>query len=70
MTNRLTGRAGPCWHRPSERRHPCNLKRRRALKGRAIAGPHDYEQIPALVERSVLRVKNFFGQTSLGHNSE
>ncbi len=29
------------------------------LKGRAIAGPHDYEQIPALVERSVLRVKNF-----------
>jgi glutathione S-transferase len=31
------------------------------LQGRAIAGPHDYEQIPALVERSVLRVKNFFG---------
>jgi glutathione S-transferase len=31
-----------------------------ALKGRAIAGPHDYEQIPALVGRSVLRVKNFF----------
>jgi glutathione S-transferase len=30
------------------------------LKGRAIAGPHDYEQIPALVERSALRVKNFF----------
>ena len=30
------------------------------LKGRAIAGAHDYEQIPALVERSVLRVKNFF----------
>src|ERR1700716_1961805 len=30
------------------------------LKGRAIDGPHDYEQIPALVERSVLRVKNFF----------
>src|SRR6266436_6749350 len=30
------------------------------LKGRAIAGPHDYEQIPALVERSVLRVDNFF----------
>jgi len=22
-------------------------------EGRAIAGPHDYEQIPALVERSV-----------------
>jgi glutathione S-transferase len=30
------------------------------LKGRAIAGAHDYEQIPALVERSVLRVKDFF----------
>jgi len=30
------------------------------LKDRAIAGPHDYEQIPALVERSALRVKNFF----------
>jgi hypothetical protein len=25
------------------------------LKGRAIAGPHDYDQIPALVERSKLR---------------
>ena len=30
------------------------------LKGRAIAGPHDYAQIPALIERSVLRVKDFF----------
>jgi glutathione S-transferase len=30
------------------------------LKGRAIAGTHDYEQIPALVERSKLRVKNFY----------
>src|SRR6202521_2737151 len=30
------------------------------LKGRAIAGPHGYEQIPGLVERSVHRVKNFF----------
>src|SRR3977135_2531088 len=29
------------------------------LKGRAIAGPDDYDQIPALVERSGLRVKNF-----------
>jgi glutathione S-transferase len=29
------------------------------LKGRAIAGPHDYEQIPALVERGKLRVANF-----------
>jgi glutathione S-transferase len=31
-----------------------------ALKGRAISGPHDYEQIPALVERSKLRVANFY----------
>jgi glutathione S-transferase len=30
------------------------------LKGRAIAGPHDYDQIPSLFERSVRRVKNFF----------
>jgi glutathione S-transferase len=30
------------------------------LKGRAIAGPHDYEQIPALVERSKRRVANFY----------
>jgi glutathione S-transferase len=29
------------------------------LKGRAIAGPHDYEQIPALVDRSKLLVANF-----------
>ena len=29
------------------------------LKGRAIAGPHAYEQIPALVERSRRRVANF-----------
>jgi glutathione S-transferase len=29
------------------------------LKGRAIAGPYDHEQIPALVERSKLRVANF-----------
>jgi glutathione S-transferase len=31
-----------------------------ALKNRAIAGPHDYEQIPALVERSRKRVINFY----------
>jgi glutathione S-transferase len=35
------------------------------LKSRAIAGPHDYEQIPALVERSVLRVKNFFADLNM-----
>jgi glutathione S-transferase len=30
------------------------------LAGRAIAGPHDYAQIPALVERGKLRVTNFY----------
>jgi glutathione S-transferase len=30
------------------------------LKSRAIAEPHDYEQIAELAERSKLRVKNFF----------
>jgi glutathione S-transferase len=30
------------------------------LKNRAIAGPHDYEQIPALAERSRRRVANFY----------
>ena len=30
------------------------------LKNRAIAGPHDYEQIPALVERSRQRIGNFY----------
>lgn len=36
-----------------------------SLKGRAIAGPHDYEQIPALVERSRARIRNFFGDFDL-----
>ncbi len=31
------------------------------LKDRAIAGAHDYEQIPALVDRSRQRVTNFYG---------
>lgn len=31
-----------------------------SLAGRAIAGPHGYEQIPALVERGKLRVRNFY----------
>jgi glutathione S-transferase len=30
------------------------------LKGRAIAGPHDYAQIAELAERSKVRVANFF----------
>ncbi len=30
------------------------------LKGRALSGPHAYEQIPAIVERSKLRVEHFF----------
>ncbi len=30
------------------------------LKGRAIAGPHSYDQIPTLAERSRQRVVNFY----------
>jgi len=30
------------------------------LKNRAIAGPHQYEQIPALVERSRQRIRDFY----------
>jgi glutathione S-transferase len=30
------------------------------LRGRAISGPHDYEQIPALIKRSKRRVANFY----------
>jgi glutathione S-transferase len=30
------------------------------LKGRALSGPHDYEQIPELVERSKRRVADFY----------
>jgi glutathione S-transferase len=30
------------------------------LKNRAIAGPHDYEQIPDLVQRGAQRVRNLF----------
>lgn len=30
------------------------------LKGRALSGPHAYEQIPEIVERSKLRVAHFF----------
>ncbi len=32
------------------------------LRGRALPGPHDYEQIPALAERGRLRVGHFFEQ--------
>ena len=32
------------------------------LKGRALPGPHDYEQIPALAERGRTRVAHFFEQ--------
>ena len=35
------------------------------LKNRAIAGPHDYEQIPALVERSKQRVGNFYADLNV-----
>jgi len=30
------------------------------LKGRALSGPHDYDQIPELVERSKRRVSDFY----------
>jgi glutathione S-transferase len=30
------------------------------LKGRALSGPHDYDQIPELVERSRRRISNFY----------
>jgi glutathione S-transferase len=32
------------------------------LKSRALPGPHDYEQIPALAERGRLRVSHFYEQ--------
>jgi glutathione S-transferase len=32
------------------------------LKGRALPGPHNYEQIPALAERGRLRVSHFYEQ--------
>ena len=40
------------------------------LKGRALPGPHDYDQIPALAERGRLRVSHFFQQmdTRLAHS--
>jgi glutathione S-transferase len=31
-----------------------------SLKGRALSGPHDYDQIPGLVERSKRRVADFY----------
>ena len=31
-----------------------------AMENRALVGPHDYEQIPALVERGRQRTRNFF----------
>ncbi|MDR3420208.1 MAG: glutathione S-transferase [Xanthobacteraceae bacterium] len=42
----------------------------RGLKNRALPGPHDYEQIPALAERGRLRVGHFFSQLDarLGHS--
>src|SRR6476469_7431012 len=35
-----------------------------SLKGRAIGGPHDYDESPALVERSKLRVKDFYADVN------
>jgi hypothetical protein len=36
----------------------------------AIAGPRDYEQIPGLVDRSALRVKNFLADQSEPLNAQ
>ena len=38
----------------------CPQLRWPGLKDRALSGPHDYEQIPELVERSKRRVANFY----------
>jgi glutathione S-transferase len=40
------------------------------LKGRALPGPYDYEQIPALAERGRLRVGHFYERLNecLGHS--
>jgi glutathione S-transferase len=35
------------------------------LKGRAIAGTHDYEQIPALVERGLERIADFYADLEI-----
>jgi glutathione S-transferase len=35
------------------------------LKGRAIAGPHDYDQIPELVERGRRRIADFHGDLEI-----
>ena len=32
----------------------------KGLKGRALPGPHDYEQIPELAERGRARIEHFF----------
>jgi glutathione S-transferase len=35
----------------------------KGLKGRALPGPHDYEQIPELAERGRMRMQHFFRDT-------
>jgi glutathione S-transferase len=35
------------------------------LKGRALSGPHDYEQIPALVERNRQRIADFYADFNI-----
>jgi len=54
--DRNVGAAAPSW-RASQAVMEGVRNKVAGLKGRAIAGPHDYEQISALVERSVLRVE-------------
>lgn len=38
----------------------------KGMKGRALPGPHDYEQIPALAERGRARVEHFFRAMDTG----
>jgi glutathione S-transferase len=45
---------------PKEKALITMWERRAELEGRAISGPHGYEQIPALIERSKQRVANFY----------
>ena len=42
--------------------------RAEGLKGRAIAGPHGYEQIPALIERGRQRVADFYADLEVRLN--
>jgi hypothetical protein len=42
----------------------CYRNGAKGLRNRALTGPVDYEQIPALAERGQLRVRRFFLNTA------